>query len=290
MKRSVAALGNFDGVHLGHQRILKDAASFAKRKKLRSLAITFDPHPQQFIAPERGLKLLTTLAERKELMLDQGIEEIKVIRFDGKLRKLGYQEFVNRYIVKKLKAAYVFVGYDFNFGRGREGGVGHLRNLGKEHGFAVKVIRPVKEKQHLVKSSTIRKLIAQGDFNHAITLLGHPYRLTGKVVHGTHRGRDLGIHTANLKLDEHKLIPQHGVYIGKAGNRKCVVNIGARPTFGMDGVAVEAHILNFSGNLYGKILKVDLYRRLRDEIQFPDVELLKSQIAKDIAICRRAVL
>lgn len=290
MKRSVAALGNFDGVHLGHQRILRDAASFAKRKKSLSLAITFDPHPQQYIAPERGLKLLTTLAERRELMLGQGIEEIKVIRFDSRLRRLGYQEFVIRYIVNKLKAAYVFVGYDFNFGKGREGGVAHLRGLGKKYGFAVKVIRPVKEKSHLVKSSTIRKLIAQGDFDHAITLLGHPYRLTGKVVHGTHRGRDLGIHTANLKLDEHKLVPQHGVYIGKAGNRKCVVNIGARPTFGMDGVAVEAHILNFSGRLYGKILKVDLYRRLRDEIQFPDVELLKRQIAKDIAICRRAVL
>jgi len=203
---------------------------------------------------------------------------------------LGYQEFVNKYIVKKLKAAYVFVGYDFNFGKERAGGVSHLRSLGKQYGFIVKVIRPVKEKQHLVKSSTIRKLIAQGDFDHAITLLGHPYRLTGKVVHGSHRGRDLGIPTANLRLDEHKLVPQHGVYIGKAGKRKCVVNIGARPTFGVDGVAVEVHILNFSGRLYGQTLLVDLFRRLRDEVQFSDVELLKRQIAKDIAICKRAVL
>ena len=215
MQRSVIALGNFDGVHLGHQRILKDAASFAGRKKLRSLAITFNPHPQQFIAPERGLKLLTTLAERKELMLGLGIQAIKVIRFDRRLRGLGYQEFIQKYISHKLRAAYVFVGYDFNFGRERAGGVSHLRRLGRKYGFVVKVIRPVKEKQHLVKSSTIRKLIAQGDFDHAITLLGHPYRLTGKVVHGSHRGRDLGIPTANLRLDEHKLVPSTGSISGK---------------------------------------------------------------------------
>jgi riboflavin kinase/FMN adenylyltransferase len=290
MKRSVVALGTFDGVHLGHQRILKDTVSYARRKKLKSIAITFDPHPQQLIIPERGLKLLTTLAERKELLKKMGIEQVKVFKFNKAMQKLSYKDFVVKCLVAKLKAAVIFVGFDFAFGHARLGDVRGLRKLSRKCGFTVKVVRPVKINHSAIKSSLIRDLVSHGNFNRAIHFLGHPYSLTGKVIRGTGRGKQLEIPTANLKVDKHKLIPQHGVYVGKVNRKKCVVNIGARPTFGAGGTAVEVHILGFFRNLYGKNLKVDLYRKIRDEIQFSDVKELKEQIAKDIAICRRSMI
>ena len=290
MKRSAVALGTFDGVHLGHQRILKDTVSYSRRKNLISIAITFDPHPQQFIVPERGLKLLTTLAERKELLLKTGIKQVKVFKFSKALQKLSHKDFVVKYLVSKLKAAVIFIGFDFAFGRGRAGDAASLRKLSRKYGFMVKVVRPVKIKHSAIKSSLIRELVSRGNFNRALHLLGHPYRLTGKVVRGAGRGKKLKIPTANLKMDEHKLIPQHGVYVGEVNGKRCVVNIGARPTFGAGETAVEVHIPGLKENLYGKELKVDLYKKIRDEIQFPDVRELAAQVAKDIAISRRLMI
>lgn len=290
MKKTVVALGTFDGVHLGHQRIIKDTVSFAKRFGLPSVAITFNPHPQQFIVPQRGLKLLTTLAERKELLYGLGIDRVVVLKFNRKLQKLSYQDFIVKYLKGKLRAAYIFVGFDYAFGRGRQGAVRHLRKLGRRFGFKVKEVRPVKMNRIAIKSSLIRDLISRGDFNRAIHLLGHPYQITGKVIRGAGRGKGLGYPTANLKVDPHKLIPQHGVYIGRVGKHKGVINIGARPTFGVNAVACEVHILGSSKNLYGKTVKVRLCRKLRGEIQFADVYKLKERISKDIAICRAAVI
>jgi len=290
MKRTVVALGNFDGVHLGHQRIIKDAVAFARRKRLPALAITFDPHPQQYIVPERGLKLLTTLSERRELLLKLGIDRVVVIKFTKALQNLSSCDFVRKILAKKLRAAFVFVGFDFAFGHKRQGEVRHLRKLGQQVKFKVLVVRPVKADHKAIKSSLIRNLITQGNFNRAVHLLGHPYQLTGKVIRGTGRGRALGFPTANLRLDLHKLIPQHGVYLGKVGKRRAVVNIGARPTFGAGKVAVEAHILNFKKKLYSRILRVQLMRKIREELQFSDTKELSRQIRKDIAICRSAVL
>jgi riboflavin kinase/FMN adenylyltransferase len=290
MKRTVVALGNFDGVHLGHQRIIKDAVAFARRKRLPALAITFNPHPQQYIVPQRGLKLLTTLSERRELLLKLGIDRVVVIKFTKALQNLSSQDFVRKILAKKLRAAFVFVGFDYAFGHKRQGEVRHLRKLGQQFKFAVKVVRPVKQDHKAIKSSLIRNLITQGNFNRAVHLLGHPYQLTGKVIRGTGRGRTLGFPTANLRLDFHKLIPHHGVYLGRVGKRRGVVNIGARPTFGAGKVAVEVHILNFSKQLYGQILRVQLMRKIREELQFSDTKELSRQIRKDIAICRSAVL
>ncbi len=290
MKKTAVALGTFDGVHLGHQRIIKDTASYAKRHGLRSIAITFDPHPQQFIVPERGLKLLTTIAERKELLKQFGISEVKVLKFTSALQKLSREGFIEKYLAAKLKADTVFVGFDFAFGHERSGDVKQLKKLGKKYGIKVVVVRPVKTKHYAIKSSLIRNLISHGDFNHAISLLKHPYQLTGKVVHGAGRGKSLGFPTANISIDKHKLIPQSGVYIAKAGKKKCVVNIGSRPTFGASDYAIEAHIPGIKNNLYGKILKVSLYKKIRDEIQFADVCDLAKQIRKDIAISQNTVL
>ncbi|HTY12740.1 MAG TPA: bifunctional riboflavin kinase/FAD synthetase [Candidatus Omnitrophota bacterium] len=290
MKGTVVALGTFDGVHLGHQRIIKDTVNYARRCGLVPVATTFDPHPQQYIVPERGLKLLTTLAERRELLIGLGIKKVKVLKFNEALRRLSYLSFVKKYLVDGLKAKAVFVGFDYAFGHGRAGNVAELRRLGRKFGFKVKMVRPVKAHRVAIKSSLIRELVARGDFDRGLRYLGHPYRLNGKVVKGDGRGRTLGFPTANLKLDLHKLIPQHGVYAGRALGRRCVVNIGARPTFGADGVAIEAHIPGYSGNLYGRTVAIDLIKKIRDEIHFPDVRELKVRILKDIAISKKIML
>lgn len=282
LKGSVVALGTFDGVHRGHQKVISSAVNYARKIKAASLAITFDPHPQQLIVPERGLKLLTDLREREELFCDFGVDGVVVIVFNRKMQKLSYEKFVKKYLVNKLGVKKVFVGFDYAFGKGRAGDVGHLRRLGQKYDFEVVVVPPVSANHHPIKSKMIRELISQGKFSQALRLLGHPYQITGKVVKGSGRGKVLGFPTANLTVDPHKLIPAHGVYAGLADGKKCVVNIGARPTFGADQTVVEVHIVKFHRNIRGKILKVILTKRLRDEKQFSDVEQLKKQIRKDL--------
>ena len=233
---------------------------------------------------------MTTLSERKSLLKSFGIEKVQVIKFNKNIQELSYETFIEKHLTRKLRAQIVFVGFDYAFGKNRSGSVKELRKLGKEFSFGVKVIRPVKKNHHIIKSSLIRNLITHGNFNEGVGLLGHPYRITGLVVSGHSRGRELGVRTANLKLDQDKLIPQMGVYLGKAGNHKCVINIGNRPTFGAQSFAIEVHLLRFDKDLYKKKLAVDLHKKIRDEIHFADIEDLKAQIHKDIAICQNAVL
>lgn len=281
--KTVVALGMFDGIHLGHQRIIRDSLSYANRCQLPLIVTTFNPHPQQYIVPERGLKLLTTLKERKKILKDLGVKKTKVFKFNKNLQKISSEEFVLKYLMKGLHAEAVFVGYDYAFGKGRSGGILELKKLGRKYGFKVKVIKPYKIKGRIIKSSIIRKLLSFGQFKEAVNFLGHPYRLTGKVIKGRGVGNKLGFPTANLSINEHKLIPYNGVYVGKTLNKKCLVNIGSRPTFGLGKVEVETYILGFNGNLYGKTITIDLYCRLRDELQFADALRLKEQIEKDIA-------
>ncbi|MBU1026917.1 MAG: bifunctional riboflavin kinase/FAD synthetase [Candidatus Margulisbacteria bacterium] len=282
LKDCVVALGTFDGVHRGHQKVIKSAVAYAKKVKAASLAITFDPHPQQLIIPKRGLKLITTLAEREELFCELGIDGVVVIRFSKKHQQLSARAFVKKYLVDKLGVKRVFVGFDYTFGKARKGDVSELKKLGREFGFEVTVIKPVSCQKHVIKSKLIREFVSQGRFSQAIRFLGHSYRLTGKVIKGSGRGKELGFPTANLKVDKNKLIPAQGVYFGLVGKRKCVVNIGARPTFGAGQTVVEVHILNFKKNIRGKNIKVNLLKRLRDEKQFSDVKRLKDQIQRDV--------
>ncbi len=290
-KNTVVALGNFDGVHRGHARLLRAAAACARRLGARSVALTFDPHPQQFIRPERGLRLLTTLPERERLIKAAGIDDVYVIRFNSALRSMSYERFAREYLLNELDARVIFVGYDYAFGKGREGGVLHLRALGKKLGFVVEVVRPVTAGGSAIKSGLIRELISAGRFNEALLLLGHPYVLGGRVVRGVGRGAKLGFPTANLSVDLHKLVPPPGVYAGTveigSRTRRCVVNIGSRPTFPGDGGAVEVHVLDFSGSLRGRRLEVLLRARLRDERQFSDVRDLVEQIRADVKRARR---
>ena len=280
---SVIALGMFDGVHRGHQKVLARAVSRAKQLKVPAIAITFSPHPQELICPERGLKLLTTLSEREALLAEVGIDRVVVIKFDQRLQKLTAEEFIKQYLVARLGVSEVFVGYDYAFGASRTGDIANLKKWAKIFGFKLVVVPPVKCGNKPVKSSVIRELIAAGKFNQAIKLLGHPYQITGKVGRGRGVGKGLGFPTANLQVAKDKLIPAHGVYAGEVNGEKCAVNIGDQPTFGLNRPAVEVHILNLKANLRGKLLQVDLKKRLRAEQQFSDVEKLKSQIRQDLA-------
>jgi len=286
LKNTVIALGNFDGVHVGHKKILTECVKYAKKSKKTSIALTFDPHPQHVVAPKRGLRLLTTLGEREEYIKDTGINCLLIIKFGQKLRKLSYEKFVKKYLVEKLGASMVFVGYDYAFGKKRQGDVRHLKALGKKYGFKVCVVKPVSLKGKIVKSKIIRELLSSGEFKKATSLLSHPYVISGKVIKGVGRGKELGFPTANLALDQQKLIPLPGVYYGKvklgSKTHKCLINIGLRPTFPGDGGAVEVYILKFNKNIRGKKLKVSLLQRFRDELQFSDVIELKVQIKKDL--------
>jgi riboflavin kinase/FMN adenylyltransferase len=287
LQKPVVALGTFDGVHIGHRRVLLRAGQEARKAKTHSAVITFDPHPQEVIAPGRGLRLLTTLKEREDLFCALGIDSVIVFRFRRELQKLTSQEFIKRYLVDKLGVRGVVVGYDYAFGRGRHAGVAELKKLGRRYGFSVTIVPPVKRGHHLAKSGKIRELISRGDFNQAVRLLGHPYRITGKVVRGKGVGVRLGFPTANLRVDPRKLIPAEGVYFGYVNGRKSLVNIGARPTFGASKLLVEVHLLGFHGNLRGQTVAVDLVRRFRAERQFADVNDLIARIKKDIARARR---
>lgn len=286
LKGCVVALGTFDGVHRGHQKVIKSAVKEADKIGAASLVITFEPHPQQLIAPERGLRLLTSLEEREAMFCELGVDGVVVVSFNRRMQKLSYQQFVKKYLVGKLGVSHVFIGFDYAFGKGRSGDAKHLRILGKKLGFKVTVIGPVLSLLKPVKSRVIRELISHGDFARALRLLGHSYQIEGKVVKGHGRGRELGFPTANLAIDRRKLIPAYGVYAGsvKIGSKmyKCAINIGAQPTFGIGDAAVEVHVIKFKGNLHGRKLKVTLTKRLRDEIHFSDVAKLKRQIAKDI--------
>jgi riboflavin kinase/FMN adenylyltransferase len=286
LQRPVVALGTFDGVHVGHKKVIEAAIKHAHELSAHSAVITFDPHPQSVVAPERGLCLLTTLREREELLASLGVDAVVVSIFTRKLQKLTVSQYVERYLVKKLGVRHVFVGYDYKFGRGRSGGEAALKKLGAEYGFGVTVIPPVKVGKQIVKSGLIRELIGRGRFSEALKLLGHSYRLTGKVVGGDGRGRRLGFPTANLKVDRSKLIPASGVYVGYVDGKKCVVNIGSRPTFKTGRRVIEIHILNFNKNIRGKAIKLDLFTRLRDERRFASAGALIKQIKKDIVRAR----
>jgi len=292
-KAIVLALGNFDGVHVGHRKLILEAIKYSRKQKLPCFAMTFDPHPQEIVSPERGLSLLTTLPERMELMRGLGVDGVIIKEFSRSISKLTPEKFIYDFLVKHLNVRKVFVGYDFAFGHKRAGTIAILKRLGSKYGFAVNTVKPVMTHGHIVKSSTIRDMLTRGDFGKAVKLLGHPYTITGKVVKGRGRGRVLGFPTANLDIAADKLIPAHGVYMGKlkAQNSrlntnvkyyKCLVNIGSRPTFAEERFAVEVHIPGFHGSLRGKTIEVDLTKRLRDEIHFADVEDLKAQIKKDI--------
>ncbi|MBI1821551.1 MAG: bifunctional riboflavin kinase/FAD synthetase [Nitrospirae bacterium] len=281
----VLALGNFDGVHIGHQAILKKVVERAAAVKGTSIAFTFEPHPIKVLFPDRPLELLSSQEEKLGLIENRGIERIYVIDFTKEFSNQSPREFVKTFLVDGLKIREVFVGSNYGFGKGRSGNVDSLRQYGEEFGFTVNVVTPVRLNGQIVSSSLIRKLLLEGSVDEVVPFLGRPYLLEGEVVEGEMRGRTLGYPTANL-LPGDKLIPKDGVYAVtvQVGQNILpgIVYIGTQPTFQKSKRQIEVHLFDYSNKLYGEQLKVYFYGKVRGEIKFPDKDSLVRQIEKDI--------
>jgi riboflavin kinase/FMN adenylyltransferase len=272
-KPRAVAIGTFDGVHLGHRAVLEAAQAAG----LLATVLTFEPHPR--IVFGYDVELLTTFERRLELIAEAGISEALVVEFDHVLSQQAPEEFVDR-ILRPLGAEVVVAGGNFRFGRGREGDLGTLRELGID-ARAVPLVEGV-------SSTRIRDLLRAGEIERAAALLGRPPELDGLVVTGDARGDALGFPTANLRLDPRLLAPAYGIYAGAALGHRAAISVGTNPHYGGTERRVEAHLLDFEGDLYGRRLVVQLWRRLRDEAQFESEESLVAQIARDVEEARAA--
>jgi riboflavin kinase/FMN adenylyltransferase len=289
---SVVMIGNFDGVHLGHRRILQAVAGEARQRGMRSVAITFDPHPEQFLRPALAPKLLTPMDERLRLLASTSVDALLVLKFDAALAGLPAREFVRRILFEGLGAVALHEGGNFRFGRNAEAGVEELRGFGREFAFAVHIHEPVRARGMEISSSAIRALVAEGDVRRARWMLGRPFGVRSTPARGRGIGTRLLVPTVNLAPYE-GLLPSFGVYVTRltVGGRSfhAVTNVGNRPTFGEASFAVESHILDFEPVELGDQTPVELefLMRLRGEIEWPSPEALKAQIMKDVARANR---
>lgn len=287
------AIGNFDGVHRGHQKMLRLLVERAQTKRVPSVVLTFDPPPVELLRPKDVPPRLTTLKRKSELIDHMGVDCLIAYPTSLDLLNLGPEEFFEQIVIEKLNARGLVEGPNFYFGKDRKGDVKRLAELCRESGRELDVIEPEYEGDLLISSSTIRRLIAEGDLNLAVKMLGHPHRLEGVVVRGSARGRGLGFPTANLG-EIPTLIPGDGVYAGwtkTAGGRfLAAVHIGPNATFGEQERKVEVHLLEFSGELYGQRLHVDLVERIRGTKAFENEPALKSQIREDLVQVRRLAI
>jgi len=283
---SFVTIGNFDGVHLSHRFICRKLASEAKTAGVKSLIITFDPHPKMILHPDiRPFYLITTLEEKLKLLDDCGIDGVLVIPFSLDYSRITAEEFVKDFLGSKLAIKKIIVGHDYTFGRGKEGNSDYLISCGKEMGFAVAVVDAVKEGNDIISSTLIRNLILKGNFPAARNLLGRFYNVAGIVVTGKGRGVGLGFPTANIE-PEKELLPPAGIYAAFAsveGKRYlAALNIGEKPTFADYTFTFEVHLLDFSGDLRGKRLNTEFVEKIRDIVKFDNPEMLKKQIVADV--------
>ncbi|MDO8723540.1 MAG: bifunctional riboflavin kinase/FAD synthetase [Syntrophales bacterium] len=283
---SFVTIGNFDGVHLGHRHIIKKLIKEAREDNRKAAVITFDPHPQMVLRPEkRPFYLITSTDEKLKLLEDLGVDAVILIPFSLEFAKITAPDFVCRILTDRLQIKKIFIGYDYTFGKGKVGNASFLVDFGKKLGFDIAIINAVSADDNIVSSTRIRNAILDGNVNAVIVPLGRPYNLGGTVVEGKRRGGALGFHTANIRPDK-VLIPAHGVYaviVHLAGTRYGgVLNIGVNPTFGEEKFSMEVHLLDFSEDIYGKTLDILFIDRMRDEEKFADPGKLVEQVKIDI--------
>ncbi|MDQ4122520.1 MAG: bifunctional riboflavin kinase/FAD synthetase [Acidobacteriota bacterium] len=291
LRPTVLTLGVFDGLHLGHQRIMATVVERAKAVKAIPTAITFDPHPRAVLQPENAPPLLQTLDQRLGALEVLGIEQTIIIRFSREFAATNAEDFLRDIIRERLQAKEVYLGKGFAFGKGRAGNIGLLRELSRELGFFADEVEEVQLRGQRISSSTIRQLLSEGKVNLARRMLDRPYGVEGRVVHGQQRGRTIGFPTANL-MTENRVIPRSGVYVtatlieGKW--RRSITNIGVRPTFEQQAQpTIETYVLDWDGDLYGDVIRVRFLHRVRDERKFSGIEELKTQISKDLRRAER---
>lgn len=286
-RNSVVTVGSFDGMHLAHQEIIREVVQRAMKRQGRSVLVTFDPHPREVVGNHKGVPILTTLAEKKEVAESLGVDLFFTIAFDYGFSRLSAREFYTRYLVNAVGVSEIVEGYDHHFGRDREGSVQEMIALGKEFGYSSFAVKQFLVNNQAVNSTTIRNLLSDGNVEEAKALLGRPYAVDGIVVRGDMRGRTLGFPTANVQPEsEKKLIPKDGIYfvgvrVGGAW-RSGIASIGVRPTFGEHGKRIlEVYILDFHDDIYGKEIRVAYHKRLRDEIKFETADELIQQMKLD---------
>jgi len=286
---SVVTIGNFDGIHLGHRDLFRKITGEAREQGVKSVVITFDPHPQKVLRPEnRPFFLLTPLDEKVRLLEDAGIDGLFLIPFTLEFARTRAAEFVERILWEKLRLRKLYVGYDYAFGKNKKGNAAYLKECGRQLGFQVEEIEAVEIDGIIVSSTKIRLAILDGQMRLAARLLGRPYNIYGNVVKGYRRGTDIGVPTANIQTE--KVIPATGVYVVLARvegrDHQGVVNIGYNPTFGNNDLSIEVHLLDFKGDIYDKKVELFFIDRLRDEKKFESPAKLKEQIGRDIEKAR----
>ena len=280
-------IGNFDGLHRGHQAMLGKLRQEAKDRGLPSCVLTFEPHPREFFTPDQAPTRLTSLGEKAALIAAAGIDRLHILRFKRELAGLSAEEFVTRALVETLGARYVLVGDDFRFGRQRGGDLSLLHRLGSNLGFVAEALPTVRVADNRASSTAVRLALAAGDLTQASSLLGRPYSISGRVVHGDKLGRSMGFPTANIQL-RHNRPPLLGIFAVEVWGIAALplqgaASLGVRPTVQEHGRAtLEVFLLDYQGNLYGRKLRVDFLKKLRDEEKYPDLDSLIAQIQRDV--------
>lgn len=291
-KATIATIGTFDGIHIGHQKILNSLSRFAKENSLKSVVITFDPHPRKIINKKNSIELINTIEEKKEKLKTLGIDYLIVQKFDEKFSETEANKFVeilkNNINIKKL-----IVGYDHRFGKNRNADINDLKKYGKELNFEVIEIDALEIEEVNISSTKIRSAIKEGNIRLANSYLGYNFFLSGEVVKGHSRGKELGFPTANLKIDEDKIIPKNGVYLVKSKidhqDIYGMMNIGYNPTFNNKSKKIETHFFNLNKNLYGKIIKIELLEYIREEKRFETVDDLIQRLKLDREKCLKLI-
>ena len=293
-KFSILTIGTFDGVHLGHQKILKKLNKEAKENNLESTVLTFFPHPRTILNPSKPLKLINSIAERIELFKKSQIENLIIHSFDKKFSEYDPEKYVYEILVKKLNAKIILIGYDHKFGKNRSADIKDLIEYGKKYDFNVVEIKAEELNDIAISSTKIRNSINEGKINIANAYLGYDFSISGIVVKGNSIGKTLGFPTANIKVNfDDKLIPKNGVYLvySYINNKKVfgMMNIGIKPTIIESEKSIEVNLFNFNKNLYGKEIRVYLTEFLRDEVKFSSLEELKIQLEKDKLMCNSLI-
>lgn len=283
---TVLTIGTFDGIHVGHQKILDRVFKTAKEKKLASLVLTFFPHPRMVLQKESDIKLIHTIEERKNLLEKSGLENLIIHPFSKDFSRLTATEFVRDILVHQLNIKHIIIGYDHRFGRNRTANIENLKEFGELYDFTVEEISAQDINEVSVSSTKIRKAIQEGNMVIANEYLGNSFELTGVVSRGKGIGKTINFPTANVKIDEkYKIIPENGVYIAKAVidgvTYNGMMNIGSNPTVNGLAQSIEIHLFNFNKDIYGKEIVVEVLKRIRDERKFDSIELLQSQLQKD---------
>jgi riboflavin kinase / FMN adenylyltransferase len=288
-KDSLITIGVFDGVHVGHQYLIDQLKQQAKKQNLLSVVLTFSQHPEEILTPGSHPPFLSDASEKASLLKKEQVDAVVILTFTRELSQLSAREFVDL-LRKRLKMRGLVIGPDFAMGKNNEGNIDNLQKLGQEMGFSVTVISPVKKNGDIVSSTAIRRSLASGDVEKVARMMGRPFSLHGRVIHGKGRGKGLGFPTVNLDILPGQALPSDGVYATRAfvdGKiYPSVTNVGTNPTFGANERTIEAFLLDYRDNLYEHEVKIDFVRKVRDEIKFDNVEDLKKQIASDITAAR----